>query len=115
MSEIAPEIRQELASLKDEVHSLKVDLNDKIGKLDTEVRIVQHDYVQLKDMINGVGARVEKVEERISGKIDALAEKLAGVNMQQARGIGFFAGVSAVITIAGGLLLALGKILFGAP
>lgn len=105
-------MQAELAALKDEFAGFRLETNDKLGKLETEVRVVKHDFVNLKDMINGVGSRVEKVEEKIGAKLDIIFEKVAGLNVQQQRGAGFVAGVIAAASVAAGLLLFLAKLLF---
>lgn len=105
-----PDVQQELAEIKAEVANLKVD----ITRVEAEVRVTKHDVASLRQDQVAIVNRIDKLEERIVGKIELLTEKLTGVNLKQERGLGFFAGVSAVITIAGGFLLAIGKILFGA-
>lgn len=106
--------RSSPADFHQEMTSLRAELKGDYAKLEAEVRVTKHDVKNLHDMFSGLGVRIDKLDEKIAGKIDALAEKLTGVNVQQARGLGFFAGVSAVITIAGGIILTLAKLLFGA-
>ncbi|QTH22010.1 hypothetical protein HRJ34_00250 [Rhizorhabdus wittichii] len=59
-----------------------------VGELKADMRTVKHDL-----------ANVSVKLDRITGKQD--------------RGLGFFAGAAFIVTAFGGLLLALGKMLFG--
>lgn len=104
------EVEQQMAELKAEFANLKT----KFAECEADVRVTKHEVKNMHQMMSGLGTRLDKVEDRVLAKIDSLADKLTGVGMQQARGLGFFAGVAAVITGAGSLLLALGKLLFGA-
>jgi hypothetical protein len=112
MSEIAPEIHLSLAALQTEVTNLKLDLTEKIGKLETEVRVVKHDYDNLKGVINGLSTKFEKMEEKIGSKMDGLLDKITGLDVSQAKGFGFFAGVGAVFTVSVTVILAIVKVLF---
>lgn len=66
-----------------------------IGGLQADMRTVKHDLAG------------------VSGKIDSLSNMISKVNTQQARGLGFFAGVAFILTVAGGLLIAAAKLIFG--
>lgn len=100
---------QELAALTADVASLKVDVAD----LRAETRVTKHDVANLSGKIDAAGARLEKMDDRLGAKMDVLTERLTGINLKQERGLGFFAGMAAVFTVAGGFILALGKMLFG--
>lgn len=67
-----------------------------IGSLQADMRTVKHDVAN------------------ISAKIDGLAAQLSKSNVTQARGLGFFAGAAFIITTAGGLLITVTKLLWGA-
>lgn len=66
-----------------------------IGALETDVRTLKHD----------VGS--------VSTKIDGLSNQISQINNQQSKGLGFFAGASAVVTLFGGVLIAIFKLAFG--
>lgn len=66
-----------------------------IGGLQADVRTIKHDVANL------------------SGKIDGLSAQIATVNTQQARGLGFFAGVAFILGSTGALLLAAARLIFG--
>lgn len=106
-------VQNDLAGLKSDMAGLKADLASEVAGLKADIadvkaetRVTKHDVVNLRDMFAGLGHRLDKLEDKIIGKIET-------INMTQARGLGFFAGVSAVVTIAGGFMLALAKMLFG--
>lgn len=109
-AELKAEVAGLRANLATEVASLKTD----IAEMRTETRVTKHDVGNLREMFAGLGQRIEKVEDKLVGKIDALALQITGLNLKQERGLGFVAGVTAAVTVAGGALLALAKILFGA-
>lgn len=105
---------QEFAELKAEVADLKANPATEVAGLKSdnsdvraETRVTKHDVANLRDMFAGLGQRIDKLDEKLASKIDALTIQLTGLNLQLQRGLGFFAGVSAVVTIAGGFLLAL--------
>lgn len=108
MSEAVNGMHQELAALKAEVSGLKVDIAD----VKAETRVTKHDVANLSTQFNAIGHRLEKLEDKLGAKIDALAERLTGVNLQQARGIGFFAGMGAVATVAVSFIAVIIKLLF---
>jgi septal ring factor EnvC (AmiA/AmiB activator) len=108
MSDVAPEVQQELSGLRTEIAGLKSD----IAKLETETRVTKHDVQNLREMFAGLGHRIEKLDEKLGGKIDALSEKIGSVNLSQQRSAGFVAGVIAAASIAAGALLFLAKLLF---
>lgn len=103
-------MQQEMAELKSDVAGLKVD----IARVEAETRVTKHDVANLKEMFSGLGVRIDRLDEKLVNKLEILSDRLTGLNLKQERGLGFFAGVSAVITIAGGFLLAVAKLLFGA-
>lgn len=65
-----------------------------IGALETDVRTLKHDVIN------------------VSTKIDGLSNQISQITNQQSRGLGFFAGAAMIITVFGGLLIAMAKLLF---
>lgn len=72
------------------------DVSRDIGALQADMRTVKHDVANM------------------SGKIDGLHAMMAKVTNQQARGLGFFAGMAFILTAAGGALIAMARAIFGA-
>lgn len=66
-----------------------------IGEMKADMRTVKHD-------IAGVQQQLQSIDRRLNA-----------LGNTQARGLGFFAGAAFILTAAGGLLLALGKMIFG--
>jgi histidyl-tRNA synthetase len=66
-----------------------------IGEMKADMRTVKHD-------ISNVQQQLQSIDRRLNT-----------INTSQARGLGFFAGVAFILTGAGGLLLALGKLIWG--
>lgn len=65
-----------------------------IGSLQADMRTVKHDVAG------------------ISAKIDGLSHQIGQINTEKAKGVGFFAGVTAVFGTAGALVIFLFKIAF---
>jgi len=112
------------AEMSDEVRKLR----DEVGELKTTTRVTKHDVANLQMGMNGLTQRVEKIVDQLSRELKETRESLsnemrselklvsseiAGINKVQARGAGFYAGVTASVAAGGGLLMALAKILFG--
>jgi predicted nucleic acid-binding Zn-ribbon protein len=112
------------ADMSDEVRKLR----DEVGELKTTTRVTKHDVANLQMGMNGLTQRVEKIVDQLSRELKETRESLsnemrselklvsseiAGINKVQARGAGFYAGVMAVITVGGGILLGIAKLLFG--
>lgn len=66
-----------------------------VGEMKADMRTVKHDVAN------------------IQSQLQAIDRRLNTFTTTQARGLGFFAGVAFILTTAGGLLLALGKLIFG--
>lgn len=66
-----------------------------IGEMKADIRTVKHD-------ISSVQQQLQSIDRRLNT-----------INTSQARGLGFFAGMAFILTAAGGLLLALGKLIWG--
>lgn len=113
----APEMSDEVRKLRDEV-----------GELKTTTRVTKHDVANLQMVTTGLAQRVEKIADQLSRELKETREglssefrsemklistEIAGINKVQARGAGFYAGVMAVITVGGGILLGIAKLLFG--
>jgi archaellum component FlaC len=130
-------MQAELSELKRDMSSLK----DKVSGMDRDLGVTKHAVANIQTMQNGLGARLDKLEEKIGDKIDlvgrevdtvsreihlvssGLSEKLAtstanltseisNVNTRQQRSIAYVTGVVAALGITGGLLMLLAKMLF---
>lgn len=66
-----------------------------VGEMKADIRTVKHDLVNIQQGMLG------------------LNEKLNALTNQQSRGLGFFAGAACIVTLFGGVLIALVKIIFG--
>lgn len=93
--------------------SVMLSLSREIGELTEGVRTARHATNNLSQQMIALHGRIDKHEEKVGGKIDVLVEKLSGITTTQARGLGFFAGVTAVIGVVGGFLLFMAKLIFG--
>lgn len=102
------EMQNVIAELKAEVTATR----QEVGKLDTEIRVTKHDVDNVKQMLSGFGTRLEKCEERLAQKIEALGERFAALNVRQERGVGYVTGIMAAATAAGAILIFLVKLLF---
>ena len=100
-------------------------LTDRVGTVETELRVVKHDLKNMEATSQGLGSKLERVEERMSteikaltktmgDKFDVLGEKIVGLNIKQERGLGFFAGIGFVFASCGAVLIAFTKLVFGA-
>lgn len=107
MSEIAQSVQQELNDVKTELSPLKVD----IARVDAETRVTKHDVSNLRYMFSGLGVRLDRLDEKLTGKLEPLSDQFNGLNLKQERGLGSFAGMASDFTIAGGCLFALRKVL----
>lgn len=96
-----------------EVRDALQKLSDRVGQLETEVRVVKHDLNNNTQASQGLGNKLEKIEERMGAKIDQLSEKVSALNVKQERGAGFFAGMAAVVTFCGGALIGIAKLIWG--
>jgi hypothetical protein len=66
-----------------------------IGEMKADMRTVKHDLASIQQGMIALGAKID------------------GIGNQQARGLGFFAGMGVVVTAFAGILLATAKLLFG--
>lgn len=89
------------------------DLRSKVADVDADVRVTKHAVANMQQAQGAIGLKIEKMEEKLGDKIDTLTDKINVINTTQARGLGFFAGVSFIIVTAGGVLIAIAKFLFG--
>ena len=64
-----------------------------IGEMKADVRTVKHDLANIQQGMIG------------------LNEKLNSLSNQQSRGLGFFAGAASIVTLFGGILIALAKVI----
>ena len=88
------------------------DLRSKVADVDADVRVTKHAVANMQQAQGAIGHKIEKMEEKLGVKIDMLTEKISVINATQSRGLGFFAGVAFIITTAGGLLIAVAKLLW---
>jgi len=113
------------------------DVRLEIAKVHELIRVVKHDrnndaqsqlafernLERMEKKQDKFDERLEKLEEKLGGKIeenhkvlndkmDALKDSLNAVNLKQEKGVGFFAGVAAVFTVAVTIILFLVKIIF---
>lgn len=76
----------------------------------------QHDLNIARDM-GEMKADMRTVKHDLAGlmqSVSMLGEKMNSMSNQRAKGLGFFAGATFIIATFGGVLLFLGKLLFGA-
>ncbi len=108
----------------DQVRDAVQKLELRMADMEADVRVVKHDVKNMQQSNQGLATKLDRLENRVGEKIDAvkdgmanrfetLTEKVAAINVQQARGAGFFAGIAAVITVCSGLVLGIAKLLFG--
>ncbi len=88
-------------------------LGERLGQVETELRVVKHDMANVMMQSQSFDRKLEKFEDRIGGKIDGLAEKIAALNVKQERGFGFFAGISFVLISVGAVVIGAVKLLTG--
>lgn len=84
-----------------------VNVAGQVGELRADMRTVKHDVSNLSGKIDGLSTQMV-------GHVAALTASINKVHTKQERGLGFFAGVSFILFTAGGLLIALAKLVFGA-
>ena len=89
------------------------DLRAKVADVDADVRVTKHAVANLQMSQASLGGKIDKMEEKLAAKIDNLTAQINVINTTQARGLGFFAGVSFIVVSAGGVLIAIAKFLFG--
>ena len=66
-----------------------------IGEMKADVRTVKHDLANIQQGMIG------------------LNEKLNSLSNQQSRGLGFFAGAACIVTLFGGVLITMAKVIIG--
>ncbi len=103
------DIERQIHELRGEVANIKT----QVAEVKAEVRVTKHDGANTQQMLAGLSSRFETSQEKISTKLDSLGDKIAAINTSNARGVGFFSGMAFMVTACGGMLLFLGKILFG--
>jgi hypothetical protein len=89
------------------------DLRAKVADVDADVRVTKHAVANLQMSQTSLGSKIDKMEEKLGGKIDNLTAQINVINTTQARGLGFFAGSAFIITACGGVLIAVAKFIFG--
>ncbi len=66
-----------------------------IGEMRADMRTVKHDIANVQQQLQSIDRRLNTMGNT------------------QARSLGFFAGVAFILTVSGGLLIALAKLFFG--
>lgn len=96
-----------------EVHNIMLRLTE----MEAELRVTKHEVKNLHMENISLAGKVEKFEDRMGKKIEDLGEKLGdkinNINMQQQRGLGFFAGAAFIVTSGIAAIVAMAKLLFG--
>lgn len=89
------------------------DLRSKVADMDADVRVTKHAVANMQMAQTSFGSKLDKMEEKLGGKIDNLTAQINVINTTQARGLGFFAGVSFIVVSAGAVLIGIGRFLLG--
>lgn len=130
-----PDIHDEVRRVSDKVVDLELSTTKKLGEIETSVRLSKHEGANTQQIIVGLTARMDRFETsfksemkdfredvgkefrqiatQLTADVKGLSQELATINTKQEKGLSFVAGVVAVFTVGGGLLLMLGKVLFG--
>lgn len=113
------DLRMDVAKAHELIRVVKHDLNnDRQAQINFERHLDRMEKKQdkfderLEKVEEKLGARIDANHTVLSDKMDALRDSLAATNMKQARGVGFFAGVGAVFTVAITIILFLVKLIF---
>lgn len=97
------------------------DLGTELAKLHGEVRVVKHDLAQvqmrqeisfrsIEKLDDKVSKRIDDFDNKVSSKFDILTERVAGLNAQHQKGLGFFAGIGFMITLPAGVVALIVKL-----
>lgn len=135
MMSLDPDIHDEVSRVRDKVADLELSTTRKMGEIETNVRLVKHDQANMKMMVEGLSVRIDRFENQlktdmkdlrdsVSADVKAvttqmaedtrkLTQEISAVNTRQEKSLGFVSGVVAVFTVGGGLLMLIGKALFG--
>lgn len=94
-----------------------IDVAGQLGEMRADMRTVKHDLAQVSGKVDGLStqmtSRVEGLSTQMTAHVAALTQSINQLNTKQERSLGFFAGVAFVIVSAGGLLIAMAKLIFG--
>lgn len=104
------DVQTQLNDLRNDVGNVKL----QISKMEAEVRVTKHDVANIQMGLTGFSARFDKFQDTMGSKMDALAEKMSALNIKQEKGVSFFAGMAAVISVSAGFIIMLVKMVFGA-
>lgn len=98
-----PQTRTGAASVTD--HDINV--AGQLGEMKADMRTVKHDLA-------GLSGKVDGLSSQMTANVAALTAAISKVHTKQERSLGFFAGIAFVIVSAGGILIAIAKLIFGA-
>lgn len=91
---------------------LELKLSDRLSKVETEVRVAKHDMANLSTAFGAHAVNMQRMEDVLTSKLEQIAKDLKTVTISHTKGLGFFAGIMAVIGVASGLVLLLLKYVF---
>lgn len=104
-------------SIEAQLAPLRKDISDLQGT----ARVTKHEAANIAQRqiagelrMDKIENRIEAMNEKVSDKLEIILNKIADLNTAQQKSFGFYAGIGTVFTAGLGLLLALGKLLFGA-
>lgn len=107
---MADDVQAQINGLRGELGDVKL----QVSKVEAEVRVTKHDVANMQMGLTGFAARFDKFQDSISTKLDGMSDRLAALNVKQEKGVSFFAGMAAVISITAGFIIMLVKMLFPA-
>lgn len=76
-----------------------------IGQMQADIRTVKHDVANVQQGMVGLGSKLDAMTTQFN-------EKMTQVTNQQSKGLGFFAGAATIITLFGGVMALLIKVLW---
>lgn len=96
-----------------EVREVLQKLTDRVGQVETEVRVLKHDFNNMAMTWQGLDRKLEKIEDRMAARFDELAKAISTLDIKQERGFGFFAGISFVVVACGAVIIGAIKLFSG--
>ncbi len=96
------EMQADIARLENVMSSLR----DKVSDMDRDLGVTKHAVANVQQ------SQIDTLSDKLGSINTDLRQDVNAINTQQARGMGFFAGMAAVATVAMGLLLAFVRLLF---
>ena len=61
------------------------DLRSKVSDMDADVRVTKHAVANMQQTQGAIGAKIEKMEEKIGDKIDKLAAQISSLEVERSR------------------------------